>query len=45
VIISGIGGTLGRSMGDLPGVRYKVELVNGVPLNLLVVGKAKKPRR
>ena len=45
VIISGIGGTLGRSMGDLPGVRYKVELVNGVPLNLLVVGKVKKPRR
>ncbi|MCD6341275.1 MAG: 30S ribosomal protein S12 [Thaumarchaeota archaeon] len=45
VIICGIGGTLGRSMGDLPGVRYKVELVNGVPLNLLIIGKAKKPKR
>ncbi|MEM1677218.1 MAG: 30S ribosomal protein S12 [Nitrososphaerota archaeon] len=45
VIISGIGGTLGRSMGDLPGVRYKVELVNGVPLKLLILGKVKKPRR
>ena len=32
-------------MGDLPGVRYKVELVNGVPLNLLITGKAKKPKR
>ncbi|HDD42619.1 MAG: 30S ribosomal protein S12 [Thaumarchaeota archaeon] len=45
VIIAGIGGTLGRSMGDLPGVRYKVELVNGVPINLLITGKAKKPKR
>lgn len=45
VIISGIGGTLGRSMGDLPGVRYKVEMVNDVPLKLLVLGKVKKPRR
>ncbi|MCS7126489.1 MAG: 30S ribosomal protein S12 [Aigarchaeota archaeon] len=45
VIICGIGGTLGRSMGDLPGVRYKVELVNDVPLKLLILGKVKKPRR
>ena len=45
VIISGIGGTLGKSMGDLPGVRYKVELVNGVPMNLLITGEAKKPKR
>jgi len=45
VIICGIGGTLGRSMGDLPGVRYKVELVNGVPLKLLVQGKIQKPKR
>jgi small subunit ribosomal protein S12 len=45
VLICGIGGTLGRSMGDLPGVRYKVELVNGVPLKLLILGKVKKPRR
>jgi len=45
VLVCGIGGTLGRSMGDLPGVRYKVELVNGVPLKLLILGKVKKPRR
>ncbi len=45
VIIEGIGGTLGRSMGDLPGVRYKVTKVNGVPLNLLITGKKQKPVR
>ncbi|PSN86319.1 30S ribosomal protein S12 [Candidatus Marsarchaeota G2 archaeon ECH_B_SAG-F08] len=45
VIIEGIGGTLGRSMGDLPGVRYKVVKVNGVPLNLLITGKRQKPVR
>ena len=45
VIICGIGGTLGRSMGDLPGVRYEVELVNGVPLKLLVQGKIQRPKR
>ncbi|MEM0090289.1 MAG: 30S ribosomal protein S12 [Nitrososphaerota archaeon] len=45
VIISGIGGSMGKSYGDLPGVRYKVELVNGVPLNLLITGKVKKPKR
>jgi small subunit ribosomal protein S12 len=45
VIIQGIGGTLGKSYGDLPGVRYEVSMVNGVPLKLLVLGKVKKPRR
>jgi len=45
VIVQGIGGTLGKSYGDLPGVRYEVSMVNGVPLKLLVLGKAKKPRR
>lgn len=45
VIIEGIGGTLGRSMGDLPGVRYKVVKVNGVPLELLITGKRQKPVR
>ncbi|MCS7142340.1 MAG: 30S ribosomal protein S12 [Aigarchaeota archaeon] len=45
VIIQGIGGTLGKSYGDLPGVRYEVVSVNGVPLKLLIVGKVKKPRR
>lgn len=45
VVIEGIGGPRARSMGDIPGVRYKVSKVNDVPLNLLVVGKAKKPMR
>jgi len=45
VMIEGIGGPRARSMGDIPGVRYKVSQVNGVPLNLLVIGKIKKPMR
>lgn len=45
VIIEGLGGTLGKSYGDLPGVRHQVSMVNGVPLKLLVLGKVKKPRR
>jgi ribosomal protein S12 len=32
-------------MGDIPGVRHKVKAVNGVALNLLVLGKVKKPMR
>jgi len=45
VIIVGIGGTRGRSMGDIPGVKYKVIMVNGVPLKDLVTGKREKPMR
>ncbi len=45
VMIEGIGGPRARSMGDIPGVRYKVSAVNGVPLHLMVVGKLKKPMR
>ncbi|MBS7641669.1 MAG: 30S ribosomal protein S12 [Candidatus Bathyarchaeia archaeon] len=45
VIIESIGGTRGRSMGDIPGVRFKVTTVNGVPLKLLVQGKVQKPMR
>ncbi|MCD6529644.1 30S ribosomal protein S12 [Candidatus Bathyarchaeota archaeon] len=45
VIIEGIGGSRGRSMGDIPGVRYKVIMVNGVSLNELVLGKKEKPTR
>jgi small subunit ribosomal protein S12 len=45
VTIEGIHGPRSRSMGDIPGVRYKVSAVNGVPLNLLVVGKIQKPTR
>ena len=45
VIIDGIGGPRGRSMGDIPGVRYKVVMVNGVSLKALWLGKKQKPRR
>ncbi len=45
VIVEGIGGSQGRSMGDIPGVRWKVVKVNGVPLKLLVLGKREKPKR
>jgi small subunit ribosomal protein S12 len=45
VIVEGIGGSRGRSMGDIPGVRYKVASVNGVSLIELVLGKKEKPLR
>ncbi len=45
VIIEGIGGPRGRSMGDIPGVRYKVVMVNGVSLKALIEGKKQKPVR
>ena len=45
VMIEGIHGPRSRSMGDIPGVRYKVSQVNGVPLGLLVLGKVQKPMR
>ena len=45
VIIEGIGGPRGRSMGDIPGVRYRVIMVNGVSLKELLKGKKQKPRR
>ncbi|MCX8170952.1 MAG: 30S ribosomal protein S12 [Candidatus Bathyarchaeota archaeon] len=45
VLIEGIGGSRGRSMGDIPGVRWKVVTVNGIALKDLVVGKKEKPRR
>jgi len=45
VHVEGIGGTLGRSMGDIPGVRFKVFKVNGISLPMLVLGRKEKPRR
>ncbi len=45
VLIEGIGGRKGRSMGDLSGVRYKVIQVNGVSLDELVHGRKEKPQR
>ncbi|MBU4201575.1 MAG: 30S ribosomal protein S12 [Candidatus Altiarchaeales archaeon] len=45
VMIEGIGGRKGRSMGDISGVRYKVIKVNDISLNELVRGRKEKPRR
>ena len=45
VVVEGIGGRMGRSYGDIPGVRYKVIQVNNVSLNELVRGRKEKPVR
>jgi len=45
VVVDGIGGSRGRSMGDIPGVRWKVVTVNGISLKDLVLGKKEKPIR
>ena len=45
VEIEGIGGRLGRSYGDLSGVRYRVIKVNGISLHMLVKGRREKPIR
>jgi small subunit ribosomal protein S12 len=45
VLVEGIGGRMGRSYGDLPGVRYKVIKVNDVSLSEMVRGRKEKPIR
>jgi len=45
VLVEGIGGRMGRSYGDLPGVRFKVIKVNGVSLDEMVRGRKEKPIR
>lgn len=45
VMIEGMGASMGRAMGDLPGVRWKVFKINGVALSELLKGKKEKPRR
>ncbi len=45
VIIEGIGGPKGKSLGDIPGVRYRVVKVNGVSLKAIWLGKKQKPIR
>ena len=45
VLVEGIGGPRGRSMGDIPGVRWKVVTINGVSLKELVYGRKQKPAR
>jgi small subunit ribosomal protein S12 len=45
VVVEGIGGRMGRSYGDLPGVRFKIIKINDVSLNELIKGKIEKPMR
>jgi small subunit ribosomal protein S12 len=45
VVVEGIGGRMGRSYGDIPGVRFKVIKVNDVSLQELVKKKIEKPMR
>ena len=45
VIIECIGGTRGRSKGNMPGVRWQIIKVNDQSLNALTRGKIEKGRR
>jgi small subunit ribosomal protein S12 len=45
VLVEGIGGSKGKSYGDLPGVRWKVIKVNNVSLDEMVKGRKEKPVR
>lgn len=45
VIVEGMGGSKGRAQGDLPGVRWKVVIVNKVSLQAMLSGKKEKPTR
>ncbi len=45
VIVEGIGGRKGKSMGDLPGVRWRVIKVNGISLEMIRTGRKEKKRR
>ncbi len=45
VVVEGIGGRMGRSKGDIPGVRYKIVKVNGISLRELVKGRKEKAVR
>ena len=45
VLVETIGGKMGRSMGDIPGVRWKVLKVNDQSLHHLLIGKLEKARK
>jgi small subunit ribosomal protein S12 len=45
VKICGIGGSGGGAVGDLPGIRWKVIMVNGVSLDALIKGKKERAIR
>ncbi|MBY8998449.1 MAG: 30S ribosomal protein S12 [Candidatus Thorarchaeota archaeon] len=45
VVVEGIGGAQGGPVGDLPGVSWRVVMVNGVSLESLIYLKKEKPIR
>ena len=45
VVVEGIGGRMGRSYGDIPGVRFKVIKVNDVSLQEMIRGRIEKAMR
>jgi small subunit ribosomal protein S12 len=45
VIVECIGGKMGRSKGDLPGVRWQVIKVNDQSLDALLKGRIEKARK
>lgn len=45
VIVECIGGAMGKSKGDIPGVRWQVIKVNGQSLDALLKGKIEKARK
>jgi len=45
VIIEKIGGSQGGPIGSMAGIKYKVVVVNGVPLSEILSGKKQKPAR
>lgn len=45
VTIEGMHGRMGRSFGDLPGIRFRVCKINGISLPAIMNGKREKKRR
>ena len=45
VLIAGVGGSQGGSVGSMWGLKYKVVAVNGVDLGQILSGKKQKPSR
>ncbi|MBT3464773.1 30S ribosomal protein S12 [archaeon] len=45
VVIESMGGSKGRSKGDIPGVRWRVIKVNDQSLNALLKGRIEKARK
>ncbi len=45
VTIEGLGGSQRGQMGSIPGVRYRVVMVNGIALSELRTGRKEKPKR